>query len=179
MMAKHKTVTGKMITSFEKFQAAWEKDAGEPENTIFYYIIALLNIERDEKIAAAMMSILVHKDRTKEDLMSPSGRGLLRTHAYFLFRTKEQPDVPRSYLGGTPENDYEIDEKALKMTVLKIQKTKPKRGPLQAKVTIKSAVKDFPTPTSLAQNKHGQWKILECSSIITGVRESVHEEEDF
>ncbi len=178
-MAKQKTVTGKMITSFDKFKAAWEKDAGEPENTIFYYIIALLNIERDKKIAAAMMSILVHKDQTKEDLMSPSGRGLLRTQAYFLFHTKENPDVPRSYLGGTPENDYEIDTKALKMTVLKIQERKPKRGPIQAKVWIKSAGKDNPTPTSLACNKHGQWKILECSSIITGVRESVQEEEDF
>ncbi len=178
-MAKSRTVTGKMITDFDKFKASWEKDAGEPENTIFHYLIALLNIERDVKIADAMMSILVHKDRTIEDLMSPSGRKLGRTQRYYLFHTKENPDVPKSYLGGTPDNDYEINKSRLKMTLLKITPLRRKRGPPSVKLWIKSAGKDNPTPTQLSKNKHGQWKIIECSSIITGVRPSKEEEEDF
>ncbi|MFX1476444.1 MAG: DUF6935 domain-containing protein [Promethearchaeota archaeon] len=178
-MAKSKTVTGKMITSFDKFKASWEKNAGEPEQTIFHYLIALLNIERDIKIADAMMSILVHKDRTLEDLMSPSGRKLGRTQRYYLMHTKENPDVPKSYLGGTPENDYKINKSRLPMTVLKIEKLKRKRGPATVKLWIQSAGKDSPTPTQLSKNKYGQWKITECSSIITGVRPSQEELEDF
>ncbi len=174
-----RTIKGKMITDFDKFKTAWEKDAGEPENTIFYYLIGLLNIERDEKIANAMMSILVHKDRTLQDSMSPSGLKLGRGQRYFLMHTRDYPDVPRSYVGGTPENDYEIDEKALKMTLLKIDPLRRKRGPPSVKLWIKSAGKDNPTPTQLSKNKHGQWKIIECSSIITGVRPSDDEVEDF
>jgi hypothetical protein len=178
-MAKSRTVTGKMITDFDKFKASWEKNAGEPEQTIFHYLIALLNIERDEKVAEAMITILIHKDRTLEDVTSPSGLKLGRTHAYYFWHTKEHPDVPKSYVGGTPENDYEIKDSRLKMTLLKIDKLPRKRGPPAVKLWIQSAGKDSPTPTQLAKNKHDQWKIIECSSIITGVRPSDDEEEDF
>lgn len=168
-----------MITKFDKFKASWEKDSGDPEQTIFHYLIALTNIERNEKTAQAMMTILLHKDRTLEDLMSPSGLKLGRGQRYYFFHTKEHPNVPRSYLGGTPGNNYEINDKDLKMTLLRVTPMKRRRGPPKVKVWIKSAGKDSPTPTQLARNRYGQWKIIECSSIITGVRPSKEEEEDF
>ena len=49
-------ITKPMITSFSKFQSAWEKDAGKPENTIMYYLIAALNIEKDPKLLAKYLN---------------------------------------------------------------------------------------------------------------------------
>ena len=54
-------VEKKMITDFDAFKAAWEKDAGNPYDSIMYYIIAALNIENDEKLANAMMTVVATK----------------------------------------------------------------------------------------------------------------------
>jgi hypothetical protein len=72
-----------------------------------------------------------------------------------------------------------MSDKDLKMTLLRVTPMRRRRGPSKVKVWIKSAGKDNPTPTQVARNRYGQWKIIECSSIITGVRPSKEEEEDF
>ena len=47
------------------------------------------------------------------------------------------------------------------------------------KAIIQSTGKDFPTPVTLAKNKHGQWKVTEFSSIATGCKKPASEEDDF
>ena len=115
------TVKKSFITDFKKFKDSWEKDAGSPENTIMYYLIAALNVETNPKLADAMMTVLVHSDHCLEDKKSPSGFKLGRSASYFVGQFKRNPRIAASYVGGTPENDYKYKKTGLVMTVVKKQ----------------------------------------------------------
>ncbi|TET10704.1 MAG: hypothetical protein E3J86_04905 [Candidatus Thorarchaeota archaeon] len=167
-------ITKSMITSFSKFKSAWEKDAGKPENTIMYYVIAALNIEKDPKLADAMMTVLVSKRDCMEDGGSPSGLKLGRSAKYFIGQFKKNKNIARSYVGGTYKNEYKFSKSNLTMTVVK--KQEHGKG---LKIFIDSGGKDLNTPVQLRSNSSGQWKLTEYSSICTGVRKTVEEEGDF
>jgi hypothetical protein len=167
-------VTKKMIISFSKFKSEWEKDSGKPENTIMYYLIAALNIEKNPDLADAMMTVVVSKKDTLEDGGSPSGLKLGRSAKYFIGQFKKNKNIARSYLGGTPENDYQIDKNNLTMTV-----TKKQEHGKGLKIFIDSGGKDMDTPLQLQANNDGQWKLIEYSSVCTGVRKTPQEEGDF
>ncbi|MBD3405702.1 MAG: hypothetical protein GF411_06170 [Candidatus Lokiarchaeota archaeon] len=171
-----KKVTNKMYTDFKKFKSAWEKDADSPYNTIMYYLIAALNIEKDPDLANAMMTVVVSKNDSVEDSKSPSGRKLRRTGAaYYIGQFQRNTDIAKSFVGGTQENDYQIDEDKLVMTVVKEQDKRNK----EKKIFIQSGGKDNPTPVTLARNKSGQWKLIEYSSICTGVKPRLDTVGDF
>ncbi len=163
-----------LITDFKKFKDSWEKDAGSPENTIMYYLIAALNIEKDPKLADAMMTVLVHKDHCLEDKKSPSGLKLGRSASYFVNQFKRNPRIAASYVGGTPENGYKYKKAKLVMTVVKKQDY---QGGL--KIFIQSGGKDLGTPLQLRKNSKGQWKLTEYSSVCTGVKPTLQEKDDF
>jgi hypothetical protein len=167
-------VTKSMITSFSKFKSAWEKDAGKPENAIMYYLIAALNIEKDLQLADAMMTVVVSKNDCLEDSESHSGLKLGRSAKYFVGQFKKNKNIARSYVGGTPQNGYNIDKDNLTMTV-----TKKQEHGKGLKIFIDSGGKDMDTPVQLRQNNAGQWKLTEYSSICTGVRKTSEEEGDF
>ena len=171
VMAK---VTKKMITSFSKFQNEWEKDAGKPENTIMYYLIAALNVEKDPKLADAMMTVVVSKNDTLEDGGSPSGRKLGRSAKYYVGQFQKNKNIARSYVGGTPSNGYKIDKDSLTMTVVKKEEHAK-----ELKIFIQSGGKDLGTPVYLRMNNSGQWKLTNYSSICTGVKKTVEEDGDF
>ncbi|MHA1960387.1 MAG: DUF6935 domain-containing protein [Candidatus Thorarchaeota archaeon] len=171
-----KTVSKSMITDFDKFKSAWEKDADSPYGSIMYYVIAALNIENDVELANAMMTLVVSKNDSIEDGSSPSGRKLRRTGAgYYIGQFQEDPNIARSYVGGKHEEDYKWDKNKLVMTVVKDQD----QGTGKKKIFIKSGGKDMPTPVSVARNKSGQWKLTSYSSICTGVRKPASEVGDF
>ncbi len=167
-------VTKKMITSFSKFKTEWENDADKPENSIMYYLIAALNVEKDPDLADAMMTVLVSKKDCIEDSESPSGLKLGRSAKYFIGQFKQNKNIARSYVGGTPQNGYKINNDQLTMTV-----TKKQEHGKGLKIFIDSGGKDMDTPVQLALNSSGQWKLTEYSSICTGVRKTVEEEGDF
>ena len=163
-----------MITSFSKFKSEWEKDAGKPENTIMYYLIAALNVEKDPKLADAMMTVVVSKRDCLEDAKSVSGLKLGRSAAYYIGQFYGNKNIARSYVGGTNTNNYKIITKELTMTIVKKQDQAK-----SVKIFIQSGGKDMPTPVTLAKNNEGQWKLTNYSSICTGVKKTVQEEGDF
>ena len=167
-------ITKEMITSFPKFKTAWEKDASKPENTIMYYIIAALNIEKDPKLAEAMMTIVVSKKDCLEDGSSPSGLKLGKSAKYYIGQFKQNKNIARSYVGGTNANNYKINNKVLTMTIVSKQDIGK-----SVKIFIQSGGKDMATPLQLAQNNEGQWKLTNYSSVCTGVKKTVEEEGDF
>ncbi|TFG31086.1 hypothetical protein EU527_13300 [Candidatus Thorarchaeota archaeon] len=167
-------VTKSMITSFSKFKSEWEKDASKPENTIMYYLIAALNVEKDPKLADAMMTVVVSKRDCIEDGSSPSGLKLGRSASYYIGQFQGNKNIARSYVGGTNTNNYKIDNKALTMTVVSKQEQ-----PKGVKIFIQSGGKDMATPVTVAKNNEGQWKLTNFSSICTGVKKTVKEEGDF
>ena len=139
-----------------------------------YYLIAALNIEKDPKLADQMMTVLVSKKHCIEDSGSPSGLKLRRSAKYFIGQFKKNKNIARSYVGGTPQNGYKFDKDNLVMTV-----TKKQEYGKGLKIFIDSGGKDMDTPVQIAANAQGQWKLLEYSSICTGVRKTVEEEGDF
>ena len=163
-----------MITSFDKFKKGWEKDAGKPEHAIMYYVIAALNVEKDPKLANAMMTVVVSKKDCVNSPSSPSGLKLGKSAKYFVGQFKKNPRIARSYVGGTPENDYKITKSKLTMTVTK--KQKHGKG---LKIFIDSGGKDFDTPLQLRENSSGQYKLTEYSSVCTGVQKTIKEQGDF
>jgi len=164
-----------LIRNYEKFKASWKKNAAKPEQTILHYLNAALLAEENPKLADAMMSLIVSKNECYDDSSSPSGLKLGRSAKYMLGQIQKNSNIARSYVGGSPDNNYEYDENRLTMTVVRRQNLADKKK----KIFIDSAGKDFDTPTQLAKNKHGQWKLIEFSSIATGVQKPKSEEGDF
>ncbi len=167
-------ITKPMITSFSKFKSAWEKDAGKPENTIMYYLIAALNVEKDPKLADAMMTVIVSKRHCIESGSSPSDLKLGTSSKYFIGQFKRNVNIARSYVGGTNKNKYKIRKSSLIMTV--VSKKEHGKG---LKIFIQSGGKDLATPVQVRENSAGQWKLTNYSSICTGVKKTVEEEGDF
>ena len=167
-------VTKSMITSFSKFKSEWEKDSGKPENSIMYYLIAALNIEKDPKLADSMMTVVVSSKDCLEDGGSPSGLKLGKSAKYYIGQFKKNQNIARSYVGGTNTNQYKFSKSALTMNVVRTEKQA--KG---VKIFIQSGGKDMPTPVYLQQNSSGQWKLTNYSSICTGVKKTVEEEGDF
>ncbi|UCH03532.1 MAG: hypothetical protein JSW05_07995, partial [Candidatus Thorarchaeota archaeon] len=142
-------VTKGMITDFEKFKAAWEKDAGDPYESIMYYLIAALNIEKDTNLADAMMTVVVSKRDCMESSKSPSGLKLGKSARYYSEQFHEDRNIARSYMGANWKDDYSFDKNSLVMTVTREQKVDDKT----LKVFIESGGADSPRPATVARNK--------------------------
>ncbi|HUT81800.1 MAG TPA: hypothetical protein VMZ29_11410 [Candidatus Bathyarchaeia archaeon] len=174
-MTKSKTITGSIITDFKKFNDAWEKNAGDPAQSVFYFAIAAYNYSvKDVDIGDAMATVVLSKKHNEKADFSPSGLKLGPTNRSLFKHMREDPNIAKSYLGANYKNDYKFDEKKLTMLVLTVTSDEK-----EANVIIQSGGKDFPTPIPLAKNKNGQWKITEFSSFATGVRKASSVEEDF
>ncbi|MBD3406517.1 MAG: hypothetical protein GF411_10425 [Candidatus Lokiarchaeota archaeon] len=167
-------VTKSMITDFDEFKKSWEKDAGKPENTILYYLIAALNLEKDKDTAEDMMTVVLTKNDLREDGSSPTGFKLGNRASYFVGQFLESKNNARSYVGGTNENNYEIDWNNLALTV--VRKLDHQGG---LKFFIHSGGRDNPVPCQLKKNKHGQWKLTEYSSFCMDVKPPQSEVDDF
>jgi hypothetical protein len=168
------TVTKAMITSFKKFKGAWEKDAGDPENTIMYYLIAALNIPKNKDLAEDMMTVVVSKKHCVQDHKSPTGLRLGRSAKYYLDHFAENPHSAPSYVGGSWQNNYEFSKSKLTLTI--VRKGKHGKG---VKIFVESGGRDNPVPCQLQKNSSGQWKLTEYSSFCMDVRPTAEEEGDF
>ena len=153
--------------NLSQFKSVWEKEGKDPVKVIELFMQAVLEYEKDQEKGAYMISYLIPKDDCVENSDSPTGlvpnpRGA----GYYLKQMLKDPNIVRSYVGGTPKNKYEIDEKNLKLKVVK----KEIQGD-RARIVIKSAGKDSPTPVKL-RLEDGYWKIESgsISSIATGVK---------
>ena len=162
------------IEDFDEFKTSWQKKAGTPEQTILHYINAALVAEDKPQLADAMMTVVVSKKLCADDSSSPSGMKLSRSAKYMLGQIQKNANIAKSYVGGHPDNDYAYDKNRLVMTVVSRKGDDNKK-----KIFIKSGGKDFDTPTQLAKNKHDQWKLIEFSSIATGVKKPKSEMGDF
>ncbi len=175
VFAMAKKITKAMITSFKKFEAAWEKDAKDPYDSIMYYIIAALNIPKDSKLADAMMTVVVSKRQCMEDKKSPSGLKLGKTARYYIGQFKEDKHIAISYVGGDWKKDYKYSKTKLTMTVTKTQNVDDKTK----KIFIHSGGADSPRPVTVKKNKNGQWKLTSYGSLCVGVRKPASDVDDF
>lgn len=159
-------MTRALISDFSKFKTAWERDSGSPENSVLYYMMAALMVEQDPALAEAMMTVVVSKDHVTEDGKSPSGFKLRSSAAYYVGQFRKNPHIARSYVGGNPDNNYQYSKNELRLTVVRVVE----QGDNTLKLFISSSGKDMPTPVTVARNNKNQWKLIEYSSLCTGVR---------
>ncbi len=176
MKEQKKKISGEMITDFKKFKASWEKNASDPAQSIFHFLVAAYNYSvKDKAIGDAMATVILSKKHNLDDPSSPSGLKLGPTNKTLLKYMRNDPNIVKSYLGAEYKEDYKFNESKPKMAFLGFVPEGEKR----LKAIIQSTGKDFPTPVGLAKNKHGQWKITEFSSIATGCKKPASEEDDF
>jgi len=176
MKEQKKKISGEMITDFKKFKASWEKNASDPAQSIFHFLIAAYNYSvKDKANGDAMATVILSRKHNLDDPSSPSGLKLGPTNKTLLKYMRNDPNIVKSYLGAEYKQDYKFTESKPKMAFLGFVPDGEKR----LKAIIQSTGKDFPTPVGLAKNKHGQWKITEFSSIATGCKKPASEEDDF
>jgi hypothetical protein len=163
-----------MVSGLDEFISKWNQVASEPNKVIMLYLLAAINIEKNQDEAENMMTVIVSKRDCLEDNESPTNLRLGRSAGYFLRRFHDNPHIARSYLGGSPENNYQIDESNLELTVVREEEINER-----FKIFIKSKGKDFLTPVQVQKNRDNQWKLVEYSSICTGIKKPSSEENNF
>ncbi|NMC03892.1 MAG: hypothetical protein GYA24_01710 [Candidatus Lokiarchaeota archaeon] len=172
----NKKVNGPLVSDFEEFKAQWEAKASDPEQSVFYFLMAAYHYAQGDKDKGEWMATLIlPKTHLLPDNRSPTGFKLnFMGDGYFMEHMAESPRIVNSYLGGSPENNYEIDTNNLVMHIVS-------EGSNAESVTIhiQSAGKDFSSPCNLRKNNSGQYKLFQIGSIATGVQKTEQEKGDF
>ena len=167
-----------MFESLEAFQEAAKNEMKKPEGSLKMLVGALMTIETDVKLASHMLTLLVSKKDTVADKKSPTGTKLNPALKRLVDNLKFKPNVAKSYAGGTPDNGYACDIEDIKLNILKQQCVIEED---KAKLVVKSAGKDSPTPLKMAINNEGLWKIPgsgNLSSMTTGVKKPTEDPKD-
>ncbi|NVM03263.1 MAG: hypothetical protein HWN67_13060 [Candidatus Helarchaeota archaeon] len=166
----------KHIDNWEEIKEKFEKEADDPEKTVFFYLIGVLEyITGDKKQGEPMITLTVKANMMQKDPVSPSGLKLPQSgEGYFVQHMLESPNIVKSFVGGNPDNNYEVDKEEL---VMHLVGKKVKRN--FAVIDIQSGGKDFYSRVKLQKNKYGIWKLYETSSIATGVQEVTEDKDDF
>ncbi|NVM03887.1 MAG: hypothetical protein HWN67_16265 [Candidatus Helarchaeota archaeon] len=171
-----KTLKKSVVKGFDEFKEMFDEKGTDPREVILLYCIAALEYANGNDDAKYMATLVLPKNYCHKDPASPSGLTIdIKGELYFLNHIREHPNNVKSYLGGTPDNNYELDEDNLELKIIKegIEKKK-------ALIVIQSAGKDMSTPVELKKNRDGYWKIFKgTSSIATGVKVTAEEVDDF
>ncbi len=150
-----------------EFEKMWNDLAKTEEGAVKMYCIAAIEHIEGNADAEKMAAITLPKNYLNK-------RGLLgNTEKYRFEHMKEDGgNAPKSYLGGTPDNNYaySYDNEIVSLPQSKKEEKK-------SKILIQSGGKDNPTANELKKNKHGYWKLFNVSSVATGVKRI--EDDDF
>ncbi|MHA1532522.1 MAG: hypothetical protein ACTSR6_11035, partial [Candidatus Heimdallarchaeota archaeon] len=119
MKEQKKKISGVMVTDFKKFKASWEKNASDPAQSIFHFLIAAYNYGvKDKAIGDAMATVILSKKHNLDDPSSPSGLKLGPTNKTLLKYMRNDPNIVKSYLGAEYKEDYKFNESKPKMAFL-------------------------------------------------------------
>jgi hypothetical protein len=163
--------------TFAEFEVQFNELSKTPTGTLKCFLIACLEYGREKnKDASKMMGLCLPKDKL-DNQGEPSRANTMWSQMFKPAGPKSRTvaPIPASYLGGTPANHYAADYNHV------ITSTDHKyfeQDENNAKIFIQSGGKDFQTPVTLKRNNSGSWKIMEFSSIYTGVKYD-HDEGDF
>jgi hypothetical protein len=172
----NKKVSGPLVDDFNEFKTQWEAKAGDPAQSIFYFLQAAYHYAQGAKDKGEWMAtVILPKTHCLPDSNSPTGLKLnMMGDGYFMEHMAESPRIVNSYLGGSPTNNYEIDTKNLVMHIVS-----EGTSPDTVTIHIQSEGKDFSSPCNLRKNSSGQWKLFQIGSIATGVQKTEQEKGDF
>jgi len=144
--------------SADDFQARFASQGGNPETVVAMLVEGLLALETDAALGEQMIKVVISKRiNPREEIR----------------RMRANPHIARSYMGGTPEADYQ-DASPSGFRLDKVYSSAgqgigyPQEG--RAKFFVAGAGADTPRPVELACNNAGLWKVTNFSSLTVGVK---------
>ena len=157
--------------SLAEFETLFQQEARTPEGAVKCLLVAAIESYGEPKNPDGLK--MYGMCLPKND--APGGEP--PRHAFFHSQWGKQAGrngaknapIPSSYLGGTPANHYTPDYN-FRLTQHPTYKTAHKNTEDDVKIVFQSGGKDSPTPVRLKKNKHGIWKVVEYSSLYTGVK---------
>ncbi len=151
--------------TLEEFKAYWEQAGKTPEGSVKCLIIAALEtVKEGNKDGKKMWGMVLHKDYV-DGKGEVSDRLALDQCSRQIKGTDFKGAILTSYLGGTPENGY-VCSYENDLVLVDTQAITDE----EVKIFIQSGGKDMATPVRLRKNKDGYWKVVEYSSVYTGVK---------
>lgn len=169
------------VKRLSDFQKRFEAEAKTPKGAIRMLFMALLELQSSPALAEKMVTVVYNGKKITADSSSPTGFSLGNSDRFILSQMKQRPEIVRSYLGGTPENNY-TDFDASGNTIdypphgtvvngLRVNNTLADND--EGQIYIKSQGKDIPTPLRLERNNQGLFKVdpSSVSSVATGVKQ--------
>lgn len=152
--------------TLEEFKAYWEQSGKTPEGSVKCLIIAALEtVKEGNKDGKKMWGMVLHKDYV-DSKGEVSERFAIEQCSRQIKGTDFKGAILTSYLGGTPENGYVCSYE----NDLVVIETQTITDGEEVKIFIQSGGKDMATPLRLRKNKDGYWKVVEYSSVYTGVK---------
>ncbi|MFX1257139.1 MAG: DUF6935 domain-containing protein [Promethearchaeota archaeon] len=139
-----------------EFKNEWDKLGKSEEGAIKCFLIGVLEYQNSNKDGEKMIAMTLPENNISRDVR------------YYLGLFNERKNIAQSYLGGTPENDYEYSYD----NDIIIQEKGSKRGEKKSKIFVQSGGKSFASPVHLEKDKDGYWKLFNVSSLATGVVKS-------
>jgi hypothetical protein len=159
-----------------------ETAAQTPEGALRMLFRALLHLERDPRGAEQLLAHSFNGKQLYRDERAPSGWDVGNSVRFLLQQLQRNPNIVRSYLGGTPERGYtDFDAENLPLLIHPdgavvggvrcVNTLQPPRGD-QGQLPLQSRGKDLPTIIYAERNPRGLWKIdtRSLSNVATGVK---------
>lgn len=140
------------------FEARFAAEGADPAAVVALLAEAMFALESDEQTGTAMMKVVLSKRLNPREEIR---------------RLRANPDIARSYLGGTPEGEYQdaaVDKFRLDGEYSARAQGVDYPEPGQAKLFVACGGADRPRPIQLARNNAGLWKVVNFSSLTVGVK---------
>lgn len=172
----------KALQRLQDFQNRFTVQGKAPKDAIRLLFTALLELEKDPKLAEYMVTVVYNGKKMTADTSSPTGFSLGSSDRFILDQMRQRPEIVHSYLGGTPDKNYmnfdatanniEFPPNGTLINGLRVDNTL--EGNAEGRIYIKSKGKDLPTPIRMERNNQGLFKIdpSSVSSVATGVRQA-------
>jgi hypothetical protein len=144
---------------YQKFSENWEQEWSKSElGAIRAFLIGVIEYLDNPEEGSRMIALTLPDQYLRQD--GSPGRD-----AFLEYFSNDGGNSAKSYLGGTPENNYRFDYDH-PMEILEHSN----RGEQESKIFIQSGGKDMPTPVHLRKNNDAIWKLFNVSSLATGVK---------
>lgn len=172
----------KDLQRLQDFQNRFTVQAKAPKDAIRLLFIALLELEKNPRLAEYMVTVVYNGKKMTADASSPTGFSLGSSDRFILNQMRQRPEIVHSYLGGTPDKNYmnfdatantiEFPPNGAVINGIRVNNTL--EGNAEGQIYIKSKGKDLPTPIRMERNNQGLFKVdpSSVSSVATGVRQA-------
>jgi len=144
---------------YQEFKEKWDAEwCGTELGAIRAFLIGVIEYLEDDAKGCRMIALTL-PDKYLDH------QGMPGRDAFLEYFSNDGGNSAKSYLGGTPENNYLYDY-SCPLEIL----GNSDRGEDESKIFIQSGGKDLPTPVHLRKNSNGEWKLFNVSSMATGVK---------